>query len=258
MEMPLSEIIDRYTILKLKMKAMDDLFPEQVAKEKPRLEREFIVYEEAIDKYRKNGIDVGAEMIQELYEINAKCWDMENNMRRNMDRVSSLSPKELEEVGRSAVKMLNFNEGRTALKKEIKEKYKTIVNVMEMPLAEIIDRYAILRLKKERVGSLTSHQILHEKPLLEIEFALYSQAIDEHRQRGTKVEDEWITKLYEVNAKCWDIESDIRQGKGESLGLGEVGKTVMVLREVHKGRIGLKNEIAEKTKIGFKEVKFIK
>lgn len=256
--MPLAEIVDRYTILKLKIRSLNDLTPDRIAKEKSQLEDEFAVYSKAIDKYRDEGVPVSDEIIQRLYDINAKCWDMENDMRRNMSRVSELNGEELEEIGRSAVMMLVFNKDRTAIKNEIKDKYKKNVETIKMPLSEIIDRYAILKLKSERINSLTPEQILYEKPSLERDVALYAEAIDNYRKEGVKVEDGWITKLYEINAKCWDIESDIRQGKEDLLGLKEVGRISMMLREVHKGRIGLKNEIVEKSKSGFKEVKIIK
>ena len=156
--------------------------------------------------------------------------------------------------------MRSLNEKRIAVKNEIMQKrYNATTKTIRPSLAELIDRYTILKLKIERISGLSADQILYEKSSLEKELAFYSQVIDEFRKRGVKVEDEWITKLYNFNASIWDMESDIRRGKEESLGLEEVGRRAIKIREYSRKRDALKNEISEKSKTGFKEIKiFIK
>ena len=116
---------------------------------------------------------------------------------------------------------------------------------MEMPLPEILDRLSILKLKIERIG----------EPHLKYELKAYEKAIDEFKKRGMGIKEEWLDKLYDINGKIWDLESDIRKGKENKLGLGEVGRRAIAIRELNKQRVSIKNEIVQKTGIGFKDVK---
>lgn len=120
-----------------------------------------------------------------------------------------------------------------------------------MPLAEVIDRYTIVRLKRER---LTDAQRGAE-PFLEREFAAYGEAIEEFRGRGVDVRQGWIDELYAINSKCWDMEADIRQGKEGTLGLAEVGRRALILRDFNRERNAVKNCITRETGIGFPEIK---
>lgn len=128
---------------------------------------------------------------------------------------------------------------------------------MEMPLAEIVDRYTILKLKIERIDGLTPEQKIQEQPFLQKEFEIYGKEIENFRKKGVEVKEEWIKGLYEINAKSWDMESDIRHGREGLLGLEEVGRRAIKLREFNKERITLKNKIAEESKSGFREVKIL-
>ncbi len=105
---------------------------------------------------------------------------------------------------------------------------------MDMPLNEVIDRYSILLLKKER---LPGHEALLE------EVARFEKELS--RQTAEYVE-KYIGLLKEVNGKIWDLESDIRKGKEGELGLEEVGRRALAIRDLNAERIRLKNDIAEK------------
>jgi len=105
---------------------------------------------------------------------------------------------------------------------------------MEMSLNEVIDRYSILLLKKERLpenNALLKECVRFEKDILRHEDQKYIQ--------------EKIVLLKEVNGKIWDLESDIRKGKEGELGLEEVGRRALVIRDLNAERIRLKNRIAE-------------
>jgi len=80
-------------------------------------------------------------------------------------------------------------------------------------------------------------------------------AIQEFKNNGIKIKDEWLNELYIVNAKIWDLESDIRKGKEGELGLEEVGRRAILIRNLNRERVALKNKIIEETGIGFKDVK---
>jgi len=116
---------------------------------------------------------------------------------------------------------------------------------MEMPLPEILDRMSILKLKIERIGE--TH--------LKMEMQEYEKALKDFEKRGVRINSEWIKELYEVNGQIWDLESDIRKGKEKELGLEEVGRRAIAIRELNKKRISIKNKIVEETGIGFRDVK---
>jgi len=114
-----------------------------------------------------------------------------------------------------------------------------------MPLPEVLDRLSILKLKIERIG----------EPHLKDELNAYQEAINEFRNKKTLIRDEWLNKLYIINGKIWDLESDIRKGREGELGLEEVGRRAIAIRELNKQRVLIKNQIVQETGIGFKDVK---
>lgn len=116
---------------------------------------------------------------------------------------------------------------------------------VEMPLSELIDRYTIARLKMERIGQQETID----------EFEFLDKAIEAYKKRGVVIKQEWINGLYEANARTWDLEADLRKGKELNLGLDEVGRRAIAIRESNKVRIGIKNEIVDETGIGFKDIK---
>lgn len=116
---------------------------------------------------------------------------------------------------------------------------------MEMPLPEILDRMSIVKLKIERIG----------EPHLKKEFTEYEKAVKEFEKKGVTIEPFWLKELCDLNGKIWDLEADIRKGKEGELGLEEVGRRAIVIRELNKKRISVKNEIVEKTGLGFRDVK---
>ncbi len=114
-----------------------------------------------------------------------------------------------------------------------------------MPISEIIDRLSILKLKIERIG----------EPHLKKEQEAFESAVQEFKDKGTQINDSWIDELYEVNKKIWDLESDIRKGREGELGLEEVGRRAIQIRDLNKQRVSIKNRIIEETGLGFKDVK---
>ncbi|MFC1682465.1 hypothetical protein ACFL0X_02525 [Nanoarchaeota archaeon] len=116
---------------------------------------------------------------------------------------------------------------------------------MEMPLPEILDRMSILKLKIERIGE--SH--------LQDEMKEYEKALADFKEKGIEIKQELLNELYDLNKQIWDLESDIRSGKEGELGLEEVGRRAILIREINKKRVGIKNKIVEETGFGFKDVK---
>ena len=106
---------------------------------------------------------------------------------------------------------------------------------MEIQLSDLIDRYTILLLKAERLQNEEINEELNE----------CKGAID-------KVVSNWIETLYNINGQIWDLEADIRNGKEGKLGLEEVGHRALLIRDLNKKRIEMKNKISVN---GFREIK---
>ena len=102
MKMPLSEILDRYTITKLKSERTDE-----------NVSDELKTYKREIDNpnyaQRSNQI---ITFIDRLYEINGELWDTEGDIRKGVDMP-------LEEIGRLALKVRDLNCQRNEIKAEI-------------------------------------------------------------------------------------------------------------------------------------------
>ena len=66
-----------------------------------------------------------------------------------------------------------------------------------------------------------------------------------------------IEKLLFTNMKIWNLESEIRECKEEELGLEEIGRRALMIRDLNRERIALKNELnrLHDTENFFKEVK---
>ena len=102
MKMPLSEILDRYTITKLKSERTDE-----------NVSDELKTYKREIDNpnyaQRSNQI---ITFIDRLYEINGELWATEGDIRKGVDMP-------LEEIGRLALKVRDLNCQRNEIKAEI-------------------------------------------------------------------------------------------------------------------------------------------
>ena len=107
-----------------------------------------------------------------------------------------------------------------------------------MSLGEIADRYSIIKLKSER----TDVDCKEEFDTLKNEL------------NGDEIYA-YVDQLYEVNRRIWDLESDIRKGKEGELGLEEVGRRAIMIRDFNKERINIKNTINTIYKTGFIEKK---
>tara|TARA_A100001515_G_scaffold142498_1_gene141446 strand:+ start:1130 stop:1558 length:429 start_codon:yes stop_codon:yes gene_type:complete len=112
--MPISEIIDRYTITKLKTERTDE-----------DVSNELNSYREEIDKYKINV----EEYIDRMYDINGTLWNYETQMRKLMDSKNATGPivdaneLPLEEIGKLALLVRDLNGTRNGLKSEIVEKF---------------------------------------------------------------------------------------------------------------------------------------
>lgn len=115
---------------------------------------------------------------------------------------------------------------------------------MKMPISEILDRYSIAILKKERADAENS------KEISDFRFEIDSYLKDHYEFINQKIKD-----LIQVNGDIWDLESDIRRGKEGELGLEEVGRRAIKIREFNKIRITYKNDVVDYFGEGYKDIK---
>ena len=114
------------------------------------------------------------------------------------------------------------------------------------PLPEVIDRYTIALLKLER---LDKSEIDVDEMQEQVEY--YKRGIDFSNEGIVNLSDE----LYKVNGKIWDIEGSIRKGLDDDLGYEEIGKRAVIVRDLNRKRMKIKNDIIELTGDGFKDCK---
>jgi len=107
---------------------------------------------------------------------------------------------------------------------------------MEMNVAEVLDRLSILFNKVEKIGK----DSLPEFYAYAKEVLLYSKPEDfEEMVKG-------LRELYEINGAIWLLESEIRKGREDQLGLEEVGRRALAIRRYNEKRVRIKNAIANK------------
>ena len=110
---------------------------------------------------------------------------------------------------------------------------------IKMSIGDIADRYSICKLKSERLNLDNSKELKELKEQIN----LY-QGIEED-----------LNTLYDVNGRIWDLEADIRKKNEEILGLDEVGRRAIKIRDLNSLRVGCKNDINSKYNEGYIECK---
>lgn len=103
-----------------------------------------------------------------------------------------------------------------------------------MPICELCDRLTIAQLKYER---LTSDEIDKEGLLRQISY--YQGGISPPPAGLTEL----VQQLKTINGSIWDAEYLIRKGLDESLGLEEIGRRALQIRNLNRERISIKNAI---------------
>lgn len=109
-----------------------------------------------------------------------------------------------------------------------------------MPLADIADRYTILKLKIDRLPN--------NNDIIEL-FGFFSAALEDELNilspEVRKQIESKIKELYLQNAATWDLEALIRNGSMDNPdSLLEVGRRTLLIRDSNKKRVQIKNEIS--------------
>lgn len=138
---------------------------------------------------------------------------------------------------------------------------------MRCSLPDVLDRLSIVHLKCERLKDpedqkrATAEFEALEEALEEYELELadeHSNMFEETDDPAAEI-DRWLNEklqaFKDVNGQIWDLESDIRKGREGDLGLEEVGRRAIAIRNLNRKRITIKNEVTDATGSGFKDVK---
>jgi len=105
MEYPLPEIIDRITILRLKIEHSDN----------PVFKEQLNAFHNALIEFKLRGINIKLEWINKLYKINKSQWKIESLFKEAKEK------NYLEEMGKLYIKICLSNKERTKVKNEISE-----------------------------------------------------------------------------------------------------------------------------------------
>jgi len=102
MKMPLSEILDRYTITKLKSERTNEDVSDELSTYKKEIDNpDYVVRSSQIVSF-----------IDRLYKINGELWDTEGDIRKGVEMP-------LDEIGRLALKVRDLNCKRNEIKAEV-------------------------------------------------------------------------------------------------------------------------------------------
>ena len=115
---------------------------------------------------------------------------------------------------------------------------------MEMTIGEFIDRISIQLHKSEKIGEESYPEFVHltEELLLKTPVENFEEVIKS------------IRELYQINGEIWKLESDLRQGREGNLGLKEIGKRAIEIRNWNNKRIAEQNRLIDIFG-GFKNIK---
>lgn len=109
-----------------------------------------------------------------------------------------------------------------------------------MSLADVVDRFTISCLKMERIDFNSFVE----------EVCLLWEEISNH----TPLINPYIKALFKINSYMWDLESSIRRGQDHQLGLQEIGRRALLIRNTNRVRVSIKNKLSYKFG-GFQDAK---
>jgi hypothetical protein len=106
---------------------------------------------------------------------------------------------------------------------------------MEMSVGEVIDRLSILFHKVDKIGAecLPEYYSYSKDLLLNIPAKHLTEVIAGLRE------------LHKINGLIWALEADIRKGKEGEMGLEEVGRRALQIRDFNGQRVAIKNDVAK-------------
>jgi len=99
------------------------------------------------------------------------------------------------------------------------------------PIIELVDRYVIAQIKFKKT----------QKNQSELEF--YQAQMNNYDLSIISAE---LTELHEIHNKIWEFEKELKSGLEHLLGLEEIGRRAIKIRDWNHRRVELKNIMADK------------
>jgi hypothetical protein len=100
---------------------------------------------------------------------------------------------------------------------------------MKFPIIELIDRFAIAKLKWQKTQSNKEELEFYTTEMLSIDTTAIMDLIDE---------------LVQIHTQIWNLEWQLKQGVEEQLSLSEIGRRAIKIRDYNNKRIVIKNKCA--------------
>jgi len=105
---------------------------------------------------------------------------------------------------------------------------------------ELVDRFIIAGLKFDRTQAN------------KVELDWYTNQMKQYDVTSIGAE---LKELYDIHNQIWELEWQLKSGKENELGLEEIGRRAIEIRNWNNKRITLKNNIAEKLDCSVREIK---
>jgi len=110
----------------------------------------------------------------------------------------------------------------------------------QFPVIELVDRYAIARLKFDRTQANQEELDFYTQQMSQYDSAVIQQHLDE---------------LYSIHECIWNLESELKSGREAELSLEEIGRRAIQIRDYNNQRIALKNQMAQTLGCQVREIK---
>jgi hypothetical protein len=114
---------------------------------------------------------------------------------------------------------------------------------MIFPVIELIDRFAIAKLKLHKTNGANQE-----------EFDFYDRQLKYSGYNIGTVEQSF-KQLYHIHNAIWNLEAELKAGRESELPLEELGRRAIMIRNLNNQRIKLKNSIAEQLGCLVREIK---
>lgn len=106
MEIPLSELIDRITVLRIKVKNTD----------KPEVKEELSLLEDSLEAFEKESGKIDIGLVSKLQKVNQELWDLVTEL------INEKKNENLEGAGKIYIRQHIANKKRVEIKNKIAEK----------------------------------------------------------------------------------------------------------------------------------------
>jgi hypothetical protein len=108
------------------------------------------------------------------------------------------------------------------------------------PVVELLDRLVIAKIKMDK--GLNNR----------VEYDYYARQADHFDLMEVKP---LLDELEQIHLSIWTLESDLRRGLEDNLGLEEIGRRAVIIRNYNNRRVEIKNQLAEQLECSVREIK---